>query len=325
MPTIIDVAREAGVSFKTVSRVFNGEDTVRPVTREKVREAARRIGYSVNPAARALRSKASRKIGLLLNNPSLSYSETVQIGALLAMQSEGYQLVMLDGLTAFHAEEGLAGVVACPPLANDPDILDALGESHLPFVRVGAERVSQIGDKVGIDDRAAAREMTDYLIKLGHRRIGFIEGAAIYDVSRRRLAGFNDAIHRSSGAVQSITASGDFSYASGLLAAEDLLSKDNRPTAIFAANDEMASACLAAAYKMNLRVPDELSVVGFDDSPVSRAVYPAITTVRQGVRDLLSASVDILSGRMSGDTRPAHDIIHAHEVIVRDSAGPPPE
>lgn len=325
MPTIIDVAREAGVSFKTVSRVFSGEAPVRPETREKVQKAAEKIGYQVNPAARALRLKAPRRIVLLLNNPSRSYSENTQIGAMLAAQSEAFQLVILESLELLKEVGPIAGVIACPPLANDPAILDYLSSSDLPFVRVGAERVSAVGDKVGIDDRVASQEMTEYLIGLGHRRIGFITGDAVYDVSRRRLAGFEDAVSQAEVDIQAVTAPGQFSYESGLEAAEKLLARDPRPTAIFAANDEMASACLAAAYKLNIRVPDELSVVGFDDSPVSRAIYPALTTVRQGMRELLSDAVKLLAKRVGGDTAPSHDIVHTHELIIRDSAGPPPK
>jgi LacI family transcriptional regulator len=325
LPTIIDVAREAGVSFKTVSRVFTGEAKVRPETRDKVRAAAARIGYEVNPAARALRSKAPRQVGLLLSNPSRSYSETTQIGALLATQKLGSQLVVLEDLEALKAFGDLKGVVACPPLSNDPVVTAYLQASGQPFVRVGAERISDAGDKIGIDDRLAAREMTEYLIGLGHERIGFIEGDPLFDISRRRKAGFEDAMSHALCSDQMQIISGSFSYQSGLTASETLLSRRDRPTAIFAANDEMASACLAVAYKLNLRVPEQLSVVGFDDSPVSRAIYPALTTVRQGLQELVSDAFVLLSNRLGGDDAPFYDIIHQHDLIIRDSAGPPEE
>lgn len=323
MPTIVDVAREAGVSFKTVSRVFSGEARVRPETRDKVKAAAAKIGYQVNPAARALRLKSQRRVGLLLNNASRSYSESTQIGALLATQKSSAQLVIIDGLEALRLVSDLAGVVACPPLSNDPDVIAFLEASGRPFVRVGAEQVSDAGDKIGIDDRLAAREMTEYLIALGHSRIGFIGGDPAFDVSRRRLGGFEDAVVTVGLLEHAQVVSGDFSYESGLKAAEKLLFGSARPTAVFAANDEMASACLAVAYKLNLRVPDQLTVVGFDDSPVSRAIYPALTTMRQGSQDLVSDAFALLSQRLTGDDAPLYSIVHQHELIIRDSAGSP--
>lgn len=323
MPTIIDVAREAGVSFKTVSRVFSGEAHVRPATRDKVKAAAAKIGYQINPAARALRSKAQRKVGLLLNNPSRSYSESTQIGALLATQQVGLQLVVINSLSELQGFDDVTGVVACPPLCNDPAIIKFLESGGRPYIRVGAERVSDAGDKIGIDDRLAAREMTEYLISLGHKRIGFIGGDPDFDVSRRRRAGFDDAMSDAGLTGNAEAVEGSFSYESGLRAAEALLHRETCLTALFAANDEMASACLAVAYKKNLRVPDQLTVVGFDDAPVSRAIYPALTTMRQGSQDLVSDAFRLLGERLSGDDAGAYDIIHRHELIIRDSSGPP--
>jgi LacI family transcriptional regulator len=323
MPTIIDVAREAGVSFKTVSRVYSGEANVRAATREKVRAAAARIGYVPNAAARALRAKAPRRVALLLDNPSRSYSESTQIGAMLAAQGAGAQLVVLESLEALKSALPVSGVLLSPPLANQDAVLTYLSDLGVPFVRIGAEKTNDAGDKIGIDDRIAAREMTDYLIGLGHRRIGFISGDPAMDVSRRRQAGYEDAMS-AAGLEEAIQiGEGRFSFESGLEAAESLLSRDPRPTAIFAANDEMASACLAVAYKRNLRVPDMLSVVGFDDAPVSRAVYPALTTVRQGTRDMVGEAMTMLDARMSGDGAPARDVAFPHSLVLRDSTSAP--
>ena len=324
MPTIIDVAREAGVSFKTVSRVYSGEANVRDATREKVRTAAARIGYVPNAAARALRAKAPRRVALMLDNPSRSYSESTQIGAMLAAQTVGAQLVVLDSLAALKAAPPIAGVLLSPPLANQLEVITYLVERGTPFVRIGAERTSDAGDKIGIDDRAAAREMAEHLIHIGHHRIAFISGDPRMDVSRRRRAGYEDAMTGANLVNRIMVEAGDFTFESGLSAAEALLSVSPCPTAIFAANDEMASACLAVAYKRNLRVPDMLSVVGFDDAPVSRAVYPALTTVRQGTRDMVGEAMALLDLRMSGDTAPVRDIAFAHSLELRDSAGPPP-
>lgn len=326
MPTIIDVAKEAGVSFKTVSRVFSGEASVRPKTRAKVLAAAQSIGYTPNLAARALRLKAPRRVGLLIDNPSKSYSESTQIGAMLAAQGFGIQLVMGKTLDEVMQAGPLAGCLLAPPLANRMDTLQQLEDANVPYVRIGAERVSRLGDKIGIDDRKATADMTRYLIGLGHVDIAYIAGDPKYDVSRRRLEGFKDAMSDAALPVlDKRVATGDFSYSSGLVAAEALLSDADQPTAVFAANDEMASACLAVAYRLGLRVPDVLSVVGFDDAPVSRVIYPQLTTVRQGTSDMVGKAFAMLSERMNGADMALQDEIFPHSLIPRESTSAPPK
>ena len=323
MPTIIDVAKEAGVSFKTVSRVFSGEARVRSDTRDRVLKAAHAIGYVPNAAARALRSQSQRRIGLLLDNPSTSYSEAASIGALLAVQGKGAQLAVLQNIDTGDLSS-LSGALICSPLCNDMSLLERLEDAGLPYVRIGPGGRGGPGDRIGIDDRGAAREMTDALIRLGHRRIGFITGPSQIGVSTEREAGYRDALSKAGLPVDpSLIAPGDFSYASGLSAAETLLKLPRRPSAIFAANDEMASACLAVAYKRGLRVPDFLSVAGFDNAPVSRVIYPTLSTVRQGTRAIMHAAMAMLEDRLSGARGPARDRKHPHEILLRESTAPP--
>jgi LacI family transcriptional regulator len=324
MTTIIDVAREAGVSFKTVSRVLNGEANVRDVTKQKVLMAAKALDYRANLAARALRSKSPKRLALLIDNPSGSYVEATQIGAMLSVQSVGFELFVGEGLADIEALDDLVGVLLSPPLSNDVALLRALERREIPFVRIGAEKTSEAGDRIGIDDRVAAKEMTEYLIGLGHRKIGFIKGDPDYDVSRRRFAGCIDAMNAAGLAiVEAYSVTGDFSYESGLRAAEKLLSLEERPTAIFASNDEMASAALATAYKLNIRVPDVLSVVGFDDAPVSRAIYPRLTTVQQSTQDMVGQAVRILADRISQKNKPLMNVILPHTILKRESSAPP--
>lgn len=324
MPTIIDVAREAGVSFKTVARVLNGEANVRDATKQKVLTAAKALDYRVNPAARTLRSKTAKRLALLIDNPSGSYVEATQIGAMLSAQSMGFQLFIGKTLTEIENFDDLVGVVLSPPLSNDAAIIQDLERRDIPFVRIGAEKTSEAGDRIGIDDRAAAKEMTEYLLGLGHRKIGFIKGDPDYDVSRRRFEGFMDALTEAGLAAQeALCVMGDFSYESGLRGAEQLLSLPDRPTAIFAGNDEMASAALATAYKLNIRVPDALSVVGFDDAPVSRAIYPRLTTVQQSTQDMVGQAVRILAERISQKDAPLTNVILKHKILERESSAKP--
>lgn len=323
-PTIVDVAREAGVSFKTVARVLNGEARVREETKKKVLNSAKALDYRVNPAARTLRSKSAKRLALLIDNPSASYVEATQIGALLSAQSMGFQLFVGKALVDIEQFHDLIGVVLSPPLSNDTKLLSELESRKIPFVRIGAEKTSGAGDRIGIDDRIAAREMTEYLLGLGHRDIGFIKGDPVYDVSRRRYAGYLDAMGGANIAVENKWClTGDFSYESGLRSAEQLLGLKSRPTAIFASNDEMASAALATAYKLNIRVPDALTVVGFDDAPVSRAIYPKLTTVKQSTQDMVGQAVRILADRISQSEAPMSNVILTHKIIERESSAKP--
>lgn len=327
--TIKDVAKNAGVSIKTVSRVMNGEPHVSEKTRDKVLKAVDALGFKINAAARSLRSKSAKRLVLALDNPSQSYTEAVQINAVLACQSFSFELLLqarpnIDTLKASMRDGELVGVVLTPPLSNDLALLEALEAATIPFVRVGAERGSHAGDKIGIDDRAAAAEMTQYLIALGHRSIGFITGNQNYDVTRRRIMGYLDELE-----FQGITrddeliVEGDFSYASGLACAEALLTLPVRPTAIFASNDDMAAGCLASAYKLGIRVPDVLSVVGFDDAPFSRIIYPALTTVHQSIEQMMEKAVAMLAARRSDPFAPLRDAVIVHSLVKRESCGPP--
>lgn len=327
--TITDVARDAGVSIKTVSRVMNGEPHVSAKTREKVLLSVQRLDFKINAAARSLRSKTAQRLVLLLDNPSQSYTEAIQINAMLACQPFGLQLALMQKSkipAILRQMDGgdLVGFVLTPPLSNDLELIKALTDAAIPFVRVGAERGSHAGDKIGVDDRIAACEMTRYLLELGHRRVGFIAGDDNYDVSRRRMMGYLDGLAAYNiSRDESLIIEGDFSYASGLSCAEVLLKQEVRPTAIFASNDDMAAGCLASAYKLGVRVPDALSIVGFDDAPFSRIIYPALTTVHQSIQQMMQEAVTILAARRSDPLSPLRDAVIKHSLVIRDSSAPP--
>jgi LacI family transcriptional regulator len=326
MPTIIDIAKQAGVSFKTVSRVLNDESNVRPATREKVLEAAKALNYRTNTAARNLRSKRPKLIALLIDNPSQSYTQSVQLGALLGCQKHGLYLSLHSQsdkktLTSLAENGETIGFILAPPMSDDKAVLRMLSKLGKPVIRLGTEHPQAVGIRISVDDKQAAFDITEHLIKLGHRRIGFIKGHVDYDAASHRYLGYKAALQaRDIKVNDALVVQGDFSYASGLEATESLLALTEKPTAIFAANDEMAAGALAAAYKQGLRVPDTLSIAGFDDSPIATAVYPQLTTVRQSLADMVEKAVELLAAPQSEDKNTK--IILEHALISRDSTGP---
>lgn len=326
MPTIIDIAKQAGVSFKTVSRVLNDESNVRPATREKVLEAAKALNYRTNTAARNLRSKRPKLIALLIDNPSQSYTQTVQLGALLGCQKHGLYLSLHSRsdkatLTSLAENGETIGFILAPPISDDKAVLKTLSKLGKPVIRLGTEHPEAEGIRISVDDKQAAFDITEHLIHLGHRRIGFIKGHIDYEAAAHRYLGYKAAIeaHRIE-VVDDLIVQGDFSYASGLEATEALLRLKEKPTAIFASNDEMAAGALAAAYKQGLRIPDALSIAGFDDSPIATAVYPQLTTVRQSLAGMVEKAVELLASPQSEDKNTK--IILEHALIPRDSTGP---
>jgi LacI family transcriptional regulator len=328
--TIKDVAAQAGVSFKTVSRVLNGEPYVRESTRQKVLNAVAGLDFKVNGAARSLRSKTARRLVLGLNNRSQTYTQAAQINAVLACQAYGFELALqsdldLKGLEMAKKSGDLVGVLLLPPFCDDHALISELQSAHIPFVRIGADQGDTHGDKIGIDDREAAADMTRYLLSCGHSRIAFVTGDRRYSATQNRIAGYLKALAESDIAPDSaLMVEGDFSYASGLKSIETLLSLERPPTAVFASNDEMAAACLAGAYRRGLRVPEHLSVVGFDNAPFSRIISPALTTLDQSIEDMMRRAVSALAERRSAPESPLRNEIIGHKLVIRESSAAPP-
>jgi LacI family transcriptional regulator len=331
-PSIHDVAERAGVSIKTVSRVLNREPNVSQTTRSRVMEAVTELSYRPNIFARGLASVRSFLIGLLYDNPSASYVAGLQFGALARCREEGYHLIVevLDSqdpdlgraVSSLLNESVLHGVILTPPLCDSPAVLDALASAGASFVRISPDRSIGAGPSVSIDDHRAAHDMTAYLISLGHRRIGFIKGHPEHGAAHARFEGYAEALREAGLSVdENYCAQGLFSYQSGMEAAEKLLSLKVRPTAIFAANDDMAAAVLAASQRYNLRTPGQLSVVGFDDSLVAQVVWPRLTTCRQPIAEMAAAAVTMLV-QGAGPGRPALRRLD-HELIIRESTAPP--
>jgi LacI family transcriptional regulator len=336
VPTIVEVAEQAGVSIKTVSRVLNNEANVRPETRELVLRVAGELNYRPKLSARSLAGARSFLIGLLYYDPSAAFVAGVQLGATLRCREAGYHLVV-ESLgeapreVASQVEHMLAalrpdGVILTPPICDNPEVLAALSASQTPCVLISPGHEGQRLPHVRMDDVQAAEELTNLLISQGHRQIGFIKGATDQAASAWRLSGFRQAMQAHGVAVdEALVVQGDFRFPSGEAAAHQLLSRRSPPTAVFASNDDMALGVLAAAHRLGVQVPGDLSVVGFDDSPAASLVWPGLTTVRQPLREMAAAAVDMLIARPLQSAAPAAPAsrVLPHELVVRASTAAP--
>ncbi|MEO0996794.1 MAG: LacI family DNA-binding transcriptional regulator [Pseudomonadota bacterium] len=332
--TISDVSRNAGVSIKTVSRVINGEANVRDETRDRVQDAIVALGYKPSVAARTLAGRRSYQIGLLYDNPSVYYTSDIQKGASGRSLVDGYRVLFqscdLHGET-LAADVGelidhnhIDGIILTPPLTESTAILDELIARKLPFVRVAPGGDLDLSPAARIDDTAASTDMTNYLVDLGHRRIAFIKGHPDHPCAPQRLQGFIEAMRASSLTLdERLIVDGQFSFESGIAAGRRLLTMERPPTAVFASNDDMAAGVLTVAHGMKLRIPEDLSVAGFDDTDVARIVWPQLTTIRQPTPELAASAADLLLKSIAGDlSEPLREL--DYELLVRESTGPTP-
>jgi len=321
--TIYDVAAEAGVSIKTVSRVMNDEPNVRPATRARVMAAAKALGYHPSLSARSLAGGRSFVIAAFVDAALTmdhwrserggSYLSRIQLGATTACREAGYHFMieLIDHATPQVRQEVgslLAalqpdGVLLTPPIADDATVLELLRASETPFARLGPERSEGGGLRLRVDDRAAAFKMTEHLIGLGHRSIAMILGDPRYAASRARREGFLEAMAAHGLAVSDAwLRPGDFTFDAGVEAMVALLAGPERPTAVFASNDEMALGALTAIGEAGLSAPEDISVGGFDDSAVGRFSQPQLTTMRPPLVEMATYAVRaLIGGEVSAD------------------------
>ena len=224
---------------------------------------------------------------------------------------------------------GVAGVILPPPVCESADVLSELASTGLPAVAVATGSLTAGASCVRINDFAAAREMTDYLLGLGHIRIGFIKGHPNLTASSERERGFETAMREAGLRIdKSLIVQGYFSYRSGLDAAENLLARKSTPTAIFASNDDMAAAVVSVAHRKGLDVPRDLSVVGFDDTSIASTIWPELTTIRQPITAMAEIAVDLVVRairlRKSGVEAKPVDHLVTYSLVKRQSAAAPP-
>jgi LacI family transcriptional regulator len=330
--TIVQVAKRAGVSIKTVSRVSNGEPNVRPVLKARVEEAIRALGYHPSLAARSLAGRRSFLLALVYDNPSPSYLLNLQSGARAECHARGYRLLfhpcdaaspgLAEELLGLRDDPGVEGLILSPPLSGQAPLVDRLSASQLPFALIAPP--AGTAEAVMVDDEAAAVAATEHLLGLGHRRIGFVTGHPDHAASPQRQRGYERALVAAGIELDpQLIETGEFSFDSGRRAASRLLSRRRgRPTAILASNDHMAAGVIAEAHAGGLVLPRDLSVVGFDDAPFSAMLWPPLTTLHQPIPELAALAARRLLDRLQG-VAPSTPVPLTFHLVQRKSTCPP--
>ncbi|KAF1710379.1 LacI family transcriptional regulator [Pseudoxanthomonas kalamensis DSM 18571] len=329
---IEDVAAVAGVSMKTVSRVLNREPGVREETRRRVESMVEKLGYRPNPSARSLAGQRSYMVALVFDNPSRNYLLEIQTGVLEACREHHYSMVLIpisfgqrgyvSEIVSMVHQYAIDGMVLVPPLADDRKLQSQLQAQGIPAALISPRvRRDRIG--VAVDERTAARELVGELIQLGHRRIGHIKGPRHHGACLWRHDGYRDALQLAGiDYVPELVVDGEFTFDSGVLAGQQLLDLAAPPTAIFAGNDDMAAGVIRVAGMRGLSVPDDLSVCGFDDTEISRHIFPALTTVRQPTRDMgRQATLELLE--RIRDPQAGSMLTMPYALQLRESLAPP--
>ncbi|MAF29498.1 MAG: LacI family transcriptional regulator [Croceicoccus sp.] len=332
-PTINDVARVAGVSKKTVSRVINRSPLLKDDTRQKVESVIAELGYVPNPQARALALRRNFLLGLLHDNPNAQTVLNFQIGVLDAIRDTNFALVvrpvnrhspnMLDDIRDFLEKQRLYGVFILPPISENEELAALCRELDCAYVRMGSTQLDSPQYLVESNDREIVASAVDHLVEMGHRRIGLIEGPEGFRSAFERREGFLDGIRRHGLEYRAEWhAPGQYTFDSGIEAAERILSLPDRPSAIFVSNDEMAAASMHVARNKGLLVPDDLSIIGFDDSPIASHIWPPLTTVRWPIREMASVAAHKLIDSEDADQLPSR---LPSQLIRRSSVAPPRE
>lgn len=332
MTTVKKVASIAGVSTATVSRALNNPDKVTESTRDKVLAAVGKAGYTGNYLARNLRTRKSSLVIVLVPNISNPFFSEVIRGMERVAHDYGYSVLLGDTQNSLARERTYAMMLAtkradglitlCPRLPHldreysKEDLLEA------PIVNACECAPGTPMRTVQLDNVGAARKATEYLIKLGHRRIGFVAGPSDSPLSAYRFEGYERALIEAGMEVEEdLFALGDFSIQSGMIAGEQLLSIRNRPTAVFCCNDEMALGVMTEFKRQGIRIPDDMSIVGFDDIYFARYFDPPLTTIAQPMGRLGERAMQVLCEILAGTPPRTKDVVLPYELILRSSTG----
>ena len=333
-PTINDVARLAGVSKKTVSRVINRSPLLNEETREKVEKVIGELGYVPNPQARALALRRNFLVGLIHDNPNAQMVLNVQQGILEALQGTEFAMVirpvdrnssmMLEDVRHFLEQQRLYGVVLLPPISENDQLARLCDELEVRYVRMGSADLDDPAHMVASNDRVAVCDAVTYLINQGHKLIGLIEGPDGFRSARERRLGFEDALAAANIKLpRSLIAHGNYTFETGAVAANRLLDLSPRPTAIFASNDEMAAGVVHAARGRGIDVPQQLSIVGFDDTPIAAHIWPPLTTVRWPIVSMARAAALKLVGHLGPEGEAPEPSLFISSLVRRASVAPP--
>ncbi|QGA50811.1 MULTISPECIES: LacI family DNA-binding transcriptional regulator [Pseudomonas] len=330
MSNIREVARLAGVSVATVSRTLKSPERVLPQTRDKVNAAVEQAGYRPNLMAVQFRSRRTGNLVILVPTIANTFFARVISGAQQAAQAAGYRLLLCDTQGQVQIEREFAALVYAHQAdgviqlrASDPFESMPAGAESLPLVNACEVVRNAPYPTISLDNRAAAQAMTEHLIGLGHRRIGIIKGPRSSPLTLDRVAGYQDALHQAGIAVDpSLICHGDFTLKAGDDGAAAMLERADRPSALFCENDEMAIGALRRIKQMGLRVPEDISLVGFDDIPFAAYCDPPLTTIAQPAEIFGQKAVEMLIALIEKKPIAEQHVVLPFELTVRGSTAP---
>jgi LacI family transcriptional regulator len=332
LPTIYDIAEEAGVSYSTVSRTLSGFEFVKASTREKVLSTAKKLGYVPNQQARSLAGGVSDLIGVLVPGLTNDYVTQILHGIDGALTESDYNVILYttnrrqgkESTYAARIMNGAAdGLLLVAPIMSDL-YLDTLRQQNFPYVLIDQVDQEQRSTVINTDNRRGAYEGTRYLIELGHRKIGFLAGLTQINSAVERFEGYKSALADHNIPLRDeYIVPGDFTTQVGYEGAQALLALEDIPTAIFATNDLSALGAMDAIREHDLRIPKDISIIGFDDIPAAAVVYPKLSTVRQPLVQMGHEAVMELLARLENPDHEARQIMLETQLVIRDSCDVP--
>jgi LacI family transcriptional regulator len=325
----------ANVSKMTVSRVINQLPSVGDETRARVLAIIDKVGYTPDPSARRLASRRPFLIGLIYDNPNAPYVVKVQEGALAAVRRRGFELLVhpcqrdspsfLPEIQKKIRQQRLDGVILVPPVSESVELTSLLQKEQCPYVKVISALLDAPENVVLYMDRVAVADIAKHLIDLGHRRIAMIGGPPTYRSATERMAGFTQALDDLGHPLhKQYIVQGGYNFDSGVTCGMELLSLPKPPTAIFAGNDECAGGVYRACYLKGVKIPDDVTVIGYDDSPLASILCPSLTTMHQPIFEIGRRAAERVIGKVDGTENAQSGAIKlVPHLIVRGSSGAP--
>lgn len=331
--TINDVARLANVSKKTVSRIINDSPNVKEETRQRVQEIIRQYGYTPHPQARALALRRSFLVAMIYDNPSPQYVVNMQRAILEELKGTGMQLVirpcdrgdpdLYENMQTFMDQTHITGAILPPSVSEDQKLVDLLTSAGCRCIRIASVVMDKPENTIKTNDSSGGAQAAHHLAELGHRKIAHIRGPKTFRSSHERLRGFREVLSEYGIELKdSSVLEAGYTFDTGFECARKLLKGKDIPTAIFTGNDEMAIGVYQAAHEAGISIPGELSVVGFDDTPIASRVWPPLTTVRIPIREMGRAAAGLLLAANEGRKIKNYTTFRP-ELVVRSSTSHP--
>lgn len=331
MATIKDVAKSAGVSIATVSRVLNGSSNVKTATKIAVQQTIEELNYHPNALARGLQKKQSKTIGVLFPDATSYYFAEIIRGINNSVQQSGYKIMVssahdaADEANAFLSlwkSQQVSGLIVMMPSTHNVNLINS-SQRKIPLILLNTAITDGADITIKIDNYSGAMEITRHLINHGHKEIGFIHGAPNNHDSEERYRGYCDALKLAGLTTSSYREfHGNFTENSGYRAALSLLNHREKPSAIFAANDSMAIGAIEAARQLSLKVPQDVALVGFDDISTARYINPPLTTMNVPVLEIGELAGNHLIDRLANNQQAnPQNIVVPTRLVVRESCG----